>query len=131
MAMNIHILVFKEEEIPERGYVACFPGGGQINDPLAVHCLLHRGAFGDKFDALCVADASKVEEMNAKLLSMCCALFKRSVERSETLGFADIHCSSLFEHGVSGNYCYRPCHEDSFFKHHLCKGEHCGRSSSG
>lgn len=90
MAMNVHILVFKEEEIPERGYVACFPGGGQINDPLAVHCLLYHGVFGDKFDALCVADASKAEEMNAKLLSMCCSLFNRSVERSETLGFADI-----------------------------------------
>lgn len=89
MAMNIQLLVFRNcKHDGVKSYECASAGGGLNNEPLAVHCLLHHGL--ERFDALEVADPSKHEEVCRGLIKMGHAHFKKALEYSESLQFADV-----------------------------------------
>jgi hypothetical protein len=89
MAMNIQLLVFRKCKHDGMKSYECASVGGGLNDkPLAVHCLLHHGL--ERFDALAITDLTKSEEVSRRLIIMGHAYFKRALEYSESLQFADV-----------------------------------------
>jgi hypothetical protein len=89
MAMNIQLLVFRKcKHDGMKSYECAYVGGGLNDKPLAVHCLLHHGS--ERFDALAITDLTKSEEVSRRLIIMGHTYFKRALEYSESLQFADV-----------------------------------------
>jgi hypothetical protein len=102
MALNMHFLIFRKVHNPD-GYVAVSCGGGSNANPLAVHCLLHHGQSGEKFDPLRVANESFQDE----LLKISTLLYQMQDEYSEVLEFADIDDDEQRVVGGTGNVSRR------------------------